>query len=791
MNLHCISYNNIGPFAGKTLSVNFRHWAHLIKAPIGTWKSFLFFDGPMYALYKYSQRQMLSRTAEKWWMHCIFSVAWSVWYIQRAITSTKSWNDSTKSRLFALSQSPEEIEQALQKIDSINRDTNLCATIATDAEEITFTNQRELESSLQDLLPAKEVVQSVYMMMQDAQHVFEVTPAERITVFKHLFGLLWIDEAKVTLQTRRKEVQGMLAVLDDQSIENNKIRWALQEIRSWVSSIWNLELSWDQKTLRESLKTLPLITDIDILNEELRIEGLSVSEWEIKTLIDAQKTIQETIIAWATLTWSIQAAQQTLQEKNNSIIQKTNELQTIQSQITLWEKQLASSDSSEFETLTNQKQQLSQKIETINTSLNKESFSQCGVIITTYHEAVSHIESRINQWKTTAKEIEMIDLQIKQQQLHEKDYIAKKKSLEEQLQLLNTQYDEQMKFHCDKIEGDCPYVEMIKGAAWRSMQQQRDLVEKQLKTLEANHASWSKISFDEKKKVLEDKKQSLLSYLKLVWWQTIKAKKDELEIVEKQRTHLDQKLMHLEKQQKETTAIREKIQSLQTQQTLLTKQSESAKKDIEAAKTILESLQFQQSQWWYVNAEKLLQSVQQLTTAHQQIASVIDDYIEKKKNKFELEEELKRLKTLYQIFSKELLVVVLQDFLPQLEEVINAYLSQVASYEVRFLTPTNVDDQLELDITIHDEHGERGVKSLSWWQRALLKICRILAVASLMKSSFLFLDETITSLDAWAVWRVWELIKQFVQKTTMKLYVVTHASEIQDMDLWEEIVEIG
>ena len=60
-----------------------------------------------------------------------------------------------------------------------------------------------------------------------------------------------------------------------------------------------------------------------------------------------------------------------------------------------------------------------------------------------------------------------------------------------------------------------------------------------------------------------------------------------------------------------------------------------------------------------------------------------------------------------------------------------------------------------------------------------------------MKSTFLFLDETITSLDSSAVSRVGELIKQFVHKNNMKLYVVTHAQQIQEMDLWDEVVMVG
>jgi len=313
MNLHCISYHNIGPFAEKTISVNFQAWAHLIKAPIGSWKSFLFFDWPLYALYKHQSRQMLSRTAEKWWMHCIFSHNDTVWYIERNISATKSWNDSTKSRFYSLWLTPQQVDEQLMNIGSIAHNVDLCKDFLTTAEEISFTNQRELEASLQELLPPKEVIMSVYVMVQDAQHVFELTPSERINVFKHLFGLLWIDEAKDTIHSRRREVQWMLAVLDDQSAENTKVQKSLQSIQQTIQSI---ELHWlNSSPIRSSLQWLALIKDSSILWESLTIEWLTITENELVVLSDAQKSLQEKIISWATLSASLTATKQTIADK--------------------------------------------------------------------------------------------------------------------------------------------------------------------------------------------------------------------------------------------------------------------------------------------------------------------------------------------------------------------------------------------------------------------------------------------------------------------------------------------
>jgi hypothetical protein len=42
--------------------------------------------------------------------------------------------------------------------------------------------------------------------MQDSDNIFELQPAERLTVLKNVFGLLGIDEAKDVVAERKKEI---------------------------------------------------------------------------------------------------------------------------------------------------------------------------------------------------------------------------------------------------------------------------------------------------------------------------------------------------------------------------------------------------------------------------------------------------------------------------------------------------------------------------------------------------------------------------------------------------------
>ena len=58
---------------------------------------------------------------------------------------------------------------------------------------------------------------------------------------------------------------------------------------------------------------------------------------------------------------------------------------------------------------------------------------------------------------------------------------------------------------------------------------------------------------------------------------------------------------------------------------------------------------------------------------------------------------------LYNIFAKELLLLVLQDSLPVLNDIINNYLTQVVDYQIKLELIKTASDKLELEATITDE----------------------------------------------------------------------------------------
>ena len=66
----------------------------------------------------------------------------------------------------------------------------------------------------------------------------------------------------------------------------------------------------------------------------------------------------------------------------------------------------------------------------------------------------------------------------------------------------------------------------------------------------------------------------------------------------------------------------------------------------------------------------------------------------------------------------------------------------------------------------------------------------MLAVGSMMRVKFLFLDETINNLDEDAVGRVSGLLEDFLKTNSMKFFVVTHSQQIQSLDIWDKIIEL-
>ena len=112
LDLIAVSYWNIGPFRDKKISLFFEKGKYLIKAPIGSGKSFLFFDGITYGLYKSNSRNLLNIPSKIGTIKLIFEIDGQVFLVIRTLKHGKS-KDSCASQLFQIALTSEEVTEKL------------------------------------------------------------------------------------------------------------------------------------------------------------------------------------------------------------------------------------------------------------------------------------------------------------------------------------------------------------------------------------------------------------------------------------------------------------------------------------------------------------------------------------------------------------------------------------------------------------------------------------------------------------------------------------------------------
>jgi len=86
---------------------------------------------------------------------------------------------------------------------------------------------------------------------------------------------------------------------------------------------------------------------------------------------------------------------------------------------------------------------------------------------------------------------------------------------------------------------------------------------------------------------------------------------------------------------------------------------------------------------------------------HHNIDMLVNEFKEHQLERKKLEEQETILGDLYTIFSKELLLLVIQDHLPVVNDIINSYLAQIVDYQIS-LQLKNDADKVELEAKIID-----------------------------------------------------------------------------------------
>ena len=848
INLIVAYYENIWPFKDTCCSLIFDEWKYLIKAPIWSGKSFLFFDAPRYALYKDSSRNMLNLQSKNGEISLIFDVDWAYYLVKRILKSTKMWNDSCSSQLFTINYNWENL---LKDIKNLTWDTeilqwweNVIEKIEKEnwkswtLEEITFKNETDLQTSLEALLPPKEVFLSTVFLLQDADNIFEMRPADRLIVLKNVFNLLWIDDAKEKVQEKKKEVWYKLKALQDHSLQDNKLRANLK-------SLWN-----SLKTLEEDneLNNILSVNDEFFENIEWFFDQISLNDFSLNWLEKepfekAEALIHTKMDAVIKLDTQLNGFQQELSNLNNKKQEIWNNIQTTKTNILDLQKKIENIDAKKWAELKAKKMELYQKWEDLDKKADYSQFSELVsfwnqksngddsmedlVLPTSLKSAFELLQTAKNAWSRLklliGEETAKLDTILAQEKMWETNHIhdiEKLKDLksrkEDEIKLQQTRIEELDKmwaetadFDCPDLCKKCPHINAINKQQYEQYSQQK---EKLNQALEIMKTEYEKQDFDNKIKELEAQKNpewwdlkrdlqellkkhsefsdSLREYLMKIWfaeweksyreWETIQS---EIQAIDKQLFQREEESKNLEKYQQDKVAAETSLQHLEKSLNEQDKLIEDLNVKIEWVKAEKEKS----------NSSKLQEQqneIKQIFQTISQIEQLVEDSVNSKNLTKQLQEDEKKLGRLYSILSKEIVFLALNDYLPVLSDVINNYLSQCVDYTLKMQIDENAD-KLELNVKVIDSKWEREVKSLSGGQRTVLKLVRMLAVSSYLHTPLLFLDETINNLDIDTVWKVSEMINNFVKQRTMKFYTVTHNKEIQDMQIWDDVIEVN
>ncbi len=801
----------------------------LIKAPIGSGKSFLFFDGPIYGLYKYSARNILNTKSKEWYIKVIFEVNQETYLIIRNIKKGKS-KDSCESKLYKLEwtfdfadesplQHDKDIETLLRQDGSIQRD------------EITFKNETDLQQTLQTILPPREVIMNTIFLMQDSDNIFELTPVDRLTILKNVFNLMGIDEAKDILADKKREIRYKIKSKTDISKYDEKLK---NSIKSYLST-------FDDTTTKihnafDFQEEQKFFDERKLIEEKIQITDFSLKDFpsnrdqKLTTYVQEKKSQEQKLLhQLETLQQDIFQEQKKIKDQETNEIEFTNNIQTLQKKIeAIDEKKITEAKTQKQKIIEEQNQKEKQLakdyIRTYIQTQNNETNIQTKEDITLL-SSYMYIQQLINQGKQLGEEIKTIQLQIQNEELITKNNAEKiatqKKHLQEKLEDQEQQLkkidetladiekniDTQAAFACEKINGQCPFIKVINKKTFDQLDQQKktfqeekskiiSIREERIQDIKKLEIVWPKeesTTKDQRAKQQQEAEQKIASiknFLQEIDYKTIETQYTEYINQEKIIKELDTYINQQEQEMKQREERKLELHKAATQKESIEKQVQEYKKSIQEKETAYQQITKEKAGLDQENTLHIEKNHSFMQQTYRDIDLLINEFKEQQLERQKLEEQETILGNLYTIFSKELLLLVLQDHLPVLNDIINSYLSQIVDYQISLQLNKSDADKVELEAKIIDQKGIRDTKSLSGGQRIILKLIRMLAISSYINSPILFLDETINNLDEDTVGKVANMLEDFVKQREIKFYTITHSQQIQQMDIRDQTIEI-
>jgi chromosome segregation ATPase len=275
----------------------------------------------------------------------------------------------------------------------------------------------------------------------------------------------------------------------------------------------------------------------------------------------------------------------------------------------------------------------------------------------------------------------------------------------------------------------CPFIKVINKKTFDQLDQQKKTFTDQKKQIESTikllqtqtkEINTTEVKQDDKKiKELETQQkeaektiESIKKFLNDIDYKTIEIIYTEYTNQDKQAKELDKKISELEQEVKQVEEWKTQLQKAITQKESSEKQMNDIITAIAEKEQERKTLELEKEKMDVTTTTHLAKNYETMKQCHHDIDMLVNEFKEHQLERQKLEEQETILGNLYNIFSKELLLLVLQDHLPVLNDIINSYLAQIVDYQIS-LQLRNDGDKVELEAKIIDSKGERDTKSLS------------------------------------------------------------------------------
>lgn len=259
--------------------------------------------------------------------------------------------------------------------------------------------------------------------------------------------------------------------------------------------------------------------------------------------------------------------------------------------------------------------------------------------------------------------------------------------------------ESQATFACEKIKDQCPFIKIINKKTFDQLDQQKQTfitqqehitatinkLQTEIKSLNttAIHQDDTSIkTLENEQKAIEKHIESIKSFLHEIAYQTIEKIYKEYTSQDKDLKELDKQISELEQEVKQIEEWKIQVQKAIIQKEASEKQIKDfvdtiTKKELERKKLALEKEKIDGNTTTILEKNYLA-----MKQYHHDIDMLVTEFKQHQLERQKLEEQEKILGNLYTIFSKELLLIVIQEHLPVLNDIINIRLASIVDYQI-------------------------------------------------------------------------------------------------------------